>query len=239
MYRIAVCDDEKNQSSLFAEYVERYCCTEGLKGEISIYQNAGVLLNHHHSDPFDIILLDIEMPGIDGITAAKRLNSFPLSPYIIFITSHHNYVRDAFEVKAFQYLEKPIRYESVKRVMDRVIEQYTADHRRYSLTYKGLTATMLINDILFLESKRWMIILHTVNGERYEFRGKLSDEESLLSAYGFVRVHQSFLVNMDYITKVCNDGLWLKDSETMIPISRKYKPNFVEKFAEFRQKKMV
>lgn len=148
---------------------------------------------------FDLIFLDIYMQGDLGINVAKKLrNKLNYKGQIVFLTGTANFAVESYDVEAAGYLIKPLIPEKLKRVMNRIIKNYSVGFYRIQLRTK--IVTVKFDDILYIESSNSKCILHSHNkNEVYNIYKKLTEIESELDDKRFLRCHQSYLVNMDYI----------------------------------------
>ncbi|VYT98838.1 Sensory transduction protein LytR [Eubacterium limosum] len=222
MFRIGVCDDEAYFRQDIEKRLEAYFKKKPFKPEIHIFEKGQELLEEAEKSHFDLVFLDIEMPDVSGVTVGKRLREIKPDIFLIFVTSHHQYVRQAFRLDAFQYFEKPLNDVDFKQEMDRMITESILRKQDYVLEYKGVKTKIPILKIIYLESTGWNVIVHTKD-ENYKIVGKLGEEEKRLAAYSFIRVHQSYLVNMQYITRFFSDKVFLQGLDEPLPVSRKYK----------------
>ena len=106
--------------------------------------------------------------------------------------------------------------------MDRALAQYVLKKQKYNFEYNGVRMSIPITKIIYLESQRWSVIVHTED-ENFKIVSKLGEEEKRLTAHGFIRIHQSYLLNMQYIEKFLSDRVFLKGQKEPLPVSRKYK----------------
>jgi len=183
-------------------------------------------------DPPDLILLDIEMPGMNGISLADRLRALPQRPAIIFVTAFSRFALEAFDVAATDYLLKPVEAprlaEAIERVRDQRAHRNTAEriselerlvHRLRGfeqassgnengslwLPSRNGQERVAARDIIWLESERDYVRIHT--GERsYFVRARLGDLEARLREHGIIRVHRSALVRAGAITRIVPRG---------------------------------
>ena len=220
---IAVVDDEQlireQIYSLIKEENPEYC--------IEAYSSGNALLGSGHF--FDIVFLDIQMEGINGIEAARKLRSQPkpqangTETVLIFITGLREYVFDAFDVSAFHYLLKPIEETKFNEVFRRAIAEIekrkTRQQQRLFLKNRGQLLDQC--DILYLESRGKKVAIHTLK-ETIEIYAVLGELEQQLSD-SFYRCHRSYLVNMAYITEFDLDSITLNNGEQIYLTRKKHK----------------
>lgn len=229
--RIAICDDEKFYRDKVKENLDTY---KKDYPEIEILEfNCGedLISFYNIGEKFDFLFLDIQMKDIDGVQTAQEIRKLDNHVIIFFITSYINFVSATFRVGAFQFLIKPINESDFKKDFDRAIEQHKVNHCKYIVKYKDSTTTLEIKDIIYIEAlNRHLFVFDGVN--RYEYVGKLKEEEKKLSPYGFVRCHQGFLVNIAYIKLINRTSIVLKNGNE-IPVSKGLKSNLMDYFNKY------
>lgn len=220
---IAVVDDEQlireQICSLIKEENPEYC--------IEAYSSGNALLGSGHF--FDIVFLDIQMEGINGIEAARKLRSQPkpqangTETILIFITGLREYVFDAFDVSAFHYLLKPIEEAKFTEVFRRAIAEIekrkTRQQQQLFLKNRGQLLDQC--DILYLESRGKKVAIHTLK-ETIEIYAVLGELEQQLSD-SFYRCHRGYLVNMAYVTEFDLDSITLNNGEQIYLTRKKHK----------------
>jgi DNA-binding LytR/AlgR family response regulator len=170
-------------------------------------------------NPYDIIFLDIEMDGLDGIETAKKIRVFDENVIIIYVTSHTQYVYDAFEVFPLRFLVKPVEYEKFKEIFLIAYEKLKKSKRMIYLNIDKKTVRINCSEIYYIESDKRILIFHTKD-DTIRAYGKLNDYASQLYKNDFIQVHKSYLVNFNHVDKFSPDSLEISDG-IIIPISEK------------------
>jgi len=231
--RIAICDDEKRERESIAQYIAAYRNAHpAVPFEISAFSCGEELLAaYHEAKDFDFLFLDIQMKDIDGIQTAKEIRKTNKHAIIFFITGFTQYVSAAFTLNAFQFLLKPVKKEAFDREFGRALKQYFMEHQKYIIEIDSRTVALEIKDIVFLNSSDHYITIRTEQGKHIK-RGKLNDEEKTLTPYGFVRTHNSFLVNMAYIFEITQKEVILKNGSRAALSARK-RADVIDSFNSF------
>ncbi len=227
--KIAICDDE----SIFRDQIINYITElqdRNLHYSISFeeFKDGQSLLSQvlYGDKKFDIYLMDIAMPGLDGFQVSQRIREADQNAIIIFLTSHSEYAIKGYDVKAFHFLKKPMVKEKFFHTLEVVFEKHESCHDFFTLKSGDVYENNPYNDILYFEKQGGSyIILHCKSdGKHYEYRQTMKDLENQLKEKPFIRVHVSFLVYKKYILKYfpSKNLIVLKD-KTEIPVSRKYK----------------
>jgi DNA-binding LytR/AlgR family response regulator len=222
MVHIAACDDD----STFLDQITAMLSELAGKLDLSFetFSNAPDLLCaiEQQHNRFNIILLDISINTHNGIDVSKRIRKYNENVIIIFITSFLEYAPDGYEVKAFRYILKPIKYDILKSEIEAAIDELEKNKvETFSVTAKGIYKTVAVNDILYFESQNRVLLIKDVGGNEIVFYGKLDEIEKLDIFTNFIRAHQSFLVNIRHINYIDKKGkAVILKTNYKIPISR-------------------
>lgn len=227
--KIAICDDEIEFCQKINDALNKVISDDDI---VKCFDSGINLLNSMNEEKYDIVYLDIEMPGIYGLEVAERLQKINAGTLIIFVSSYNCYISKAFKINAFQFLIKEYADESeIVSEYNRAKERYRLEHYLYTIKKKDTVEKIEIKMIVYIESRHRHLYAITVDGNKHEFRGKIINEEKKLKMFNFVRIHESILVNMAYIRRIESSSLKLKYQEdNYIPISRRYKENLMNEF---------
>lgn len=228
--RIAICDDEKKYREETKNCIKEYNSSV----EIVEFEDGSELVNT--KEVFDLILLDIEMPQLDGMTAAKLLRKRKVDAEIVFLTSYEKYVYDAFDIRALQFLKKPLEKERLIKVL-RMVEDSLAKVERLALFLDDETCYVKLKDIVYVEAYGDGLYIYDRMGLVYEERrGTIKRLAEKLQGKGFVQIHRTYLISMFYVEQFGSDEVKLKGVDKKLPVSRRYAPGFKEAFLEFVNK---
>lgn len=217
---IAICDDEKVQVELLERYVINWAKENNIKVEIELFYNAESFDFAWSMDKkYNILLLDIEMPGKNGIELAKRIRKIDSLINLIFITAISDYISEGYDVEAINYLIKPIKETKLYECLDRAIEKIPIEEKTILIDLDGETIRLMEKDILFIESFSHSIDIHTVK-ETYRVRKNIGTMEEELEKNNFIRCHRSYIVNLKHIKRIGKADIAL-DNDALIPVSRR------------------
>lgn len=232
--QIVICDDEKKIQELLAEKVQKLYPT----AEVILFASGQELL-WSDKDP-DILLLDIGMPGKNGMETAKEFRRRHKKTILIFVTAFAEYVFQAFDVGAFHYLVKPFTDEKFLEVLQSAVKQY--EGRDY-LHEKGTPPFMILSggehimikpeEIIYAEVFNRKILLHTIDSD-IEYYGKMKELEKQVGE-NFYRSHRSYLVNFAFIRKYAVKTIYLEKGQALM--SKKSYHEFVKCYHRYHQKR--
>lgn len=232
--KIGICDDD---SFFIREIEDRLSSfyTEEDAFDISRFSSAEKLLEYYKSsESLDIIFIDIEMKGINGIEAAEKIREISPETIIIFVSGYSDYIFEAFRIEALHFLVKPINDEEFTEVFTRAMKKYTSVNASIILKWESTRNKISINKISYVEGYRRHLTVHTANAD-FEAVGKISEIYEVLKPHGFVRVHQGFAVNMNYIKSFNMNEVELTDG-SRLPISVRKKQEALRAYDIFIRK---
>lgn len=233
--RIAICDDEPESIQSLQECILVWGEQSDINISTDCFDSGAALLTYFENKKYDLIFLDVSMPSMDGFELAKRLRLIDADAFIIFVTFMAEFMPKAFHVMAADYIIKPVSQDKLSELLDRLKNNLDKNTDTYIIRLKGGGEVLLpLEKILFLESMKHYIRATTPDNE-YEYLGKLDIEETVLSKKDFVRIHQSYLVNMAHVFIAFDTYVSLTDG-TKLPISRKYSKNVRDVYASFRKR---
>ncbi len=229
MIKIAICDDEKVIREHLAELVEK----QGANCQIELFATGDNLLAGEKH--YDMIFLDIQMVGLNGIETARAIREYDEQAVIIFVTVVKEYVFEAFDVGAFHYLIKPIREEKFKEVFTnalRSVKRWQSKAAEPTLFVKGTKRGVLLKqkEILYVENKANKVVIHTIKEEIEAWYALKKLEEELGS--GFYRCHRAYIVNMGHISGYTNDMIDMDNGDRIYLTKGKY-PEFVKIYMRY------
>ena len=228
---IAVCDDEAICREHIVKYLNEY--KSNIVYSISEFCSGSALLNAMKAGhAFDLIFLDIEMPGMSGIEASQEIYEINNNTMFIFITAHHQYYHHAFDVNAIQYIVKPIDRDLLEKSFKRAMDIYQRRIYKHMIHGKDGTSFLTVQDILYISTNGSRHLEAVTEHGNYDYIGKISDEEKILLNYDFLRCHNAFLINMNYIKTFTKESFILLNGNE-IPISKHIRSHVLQTFHNF------
>ena len=230
VYRIAIIDDIAAERANLEAFLRRFSSERKLTLEISAYADGESFLAEAASG-FDVVLLDIEMQGIDGMETARRLRALDEKVCLLFVTHLAQFAVEGYSVHALDFLVKPVVYENFCLKMERAV---TAAERARKKEIIVSTAEgerrLRIDELCYVEVMNHTLVYHTTSGE-LAVRGSIRDCEVRLAPYDFARCNKSYLVNMNYVTEIRRSEI--RVGEDLLPIGSTKRQAFLKELAVF------
>ncbi|MGN0458161.1 MAG: LytR/AlgR family response regulator transcription factor [Eubacterium sp.] len=227
--KIAICDDDSVQLKYINSLAEKWSSISGEKAIISLFTNADKLLFDYTPGCFDVLLLDIQMEGENGISLAKRIRGFNDNASIIFITAVSDYVFDGYDVGAIQYLLKPVDEAKLFECLNTALKK-APDKKRIILESEQSSTAVTIDDIIYLEAFSHKTKVVLINKEFFTNESISSIEKRLGS--DFYKCHRSYIVNIKHINSIKKYDA-VTDNGLSVPVSRRLYNDFNNAFITF------
>ncbi len=229
--KIAVCDDDRAVIEQIEQYIETihdkslecevFFCAEELQRYIT-EQNA----------IFDLFILDIEMKEISGIDFAKRLREKNVNALIVFMTSHPRYVFDVFETITFDFIEKPLTLERLKRVIGKTKKYIGAAEKGFIFSYRQNNYSIAFSNISYLEKEGRKVWIYTIDDKKYQCNMTLREIWSQLDTEIFGMLNKSLIVNISKIEGIIGENVVLQGGKKLY-ISRDYRKGLKKKHLDY------
>ena len=238
MLRIAICDDEEVFGQHLKQIVSDFFEERKLQYEISLFGSGEefVKLNMDMAK-YQIVFLDINMEELDGISTAKWLREFCKDTYVVFVTAFINYALDGYEVDAIRYiLKNASNFEkSVNECMEAILEKMHYAVKFHRFAFKEGTKDINEDNIVYIESNLHELCFYIMKHELEDHRmdDTLNNIENILDEAKFVRIHQSYLVNMKYVKSMKLQKTMLIDG-TELPIAKPRYKKVRQIFADYK-----
>ncbi|MBT2290108.1 response regulator transcription factor [Paenibacillus albidus] len=227
MYRVAICDDEDNQRELVKSMLIALSIKANLNFEMEEFNSGEQLVAHYERNepPFHILILDVEMMGINGIQTARRIRGLKhLDEQIIFLTNYPEYMVESFDVMTFQYLIKPIAPPIFEEKIIKLCQYFQTLDKKFMIIKSAYEEVVLkFEDIIAIEAAKSLTIKSKLNfitlNQIYESKGILAEYALALKDNHFLQIHRSVIINLLHVRKFAS-GVVLMSGGMELPIGR-------------------
>lgn len=233
MIRIAIVEDERTYADTLREYLDRYATEHGCRFAITAYPDGEDIVRGYRPE-YDIILMDIEMQSMDGMTAARRIRESDDAVVIMFITNMAQYAIQGYEVDALDYVLKPISYFAFSKRLERAISRVDMRQRAGKsivISSRGSSSRIPVDSILWIESHGHRLTYHTTNGEYESTVNSMKSVEESLAGDHFFRCNKCYLVNLSHVRGIA-DGDALVGNDRIV-VSQSKRGAFVKALTEY------
>lgn len=229
--RIAVVDDFCEDADRLATYLAQFQEEKGVTMQIDTYYSSVDFLEKFHAQ-YDVLLLDIEMPGCNGLDVAREVRAKDSSAGLIFITGMAQYALHGYEVNASDFIVKPVQYVNFVEKLTKAI-QFRERHIQKSLllSNENGVSRIIASDLLYVEKDRYYLIYHTKDGI-FRSRGTAKELKARLEGLPFSDCTVGCIVNLDQVKRVEKECVVLYSGESL-PIARRLRKQFLQDFIKF------
>ena len=228
---VMVCDDLEEERAALARMLRDY----GRRREVEIRLESAAggeeLLDRWSPGRWDVVFLDIFMPGLSGVETARQLRRRDSACALIFATTSQEHGLESFELQAMDYLVKPFRQEEVDQAMDWFVQREAARLRLIQVGSEEAPATLRAGDVVWMEMRRHTAVIQA-GGRTYEVRRTMEALEEELGGDRFFRCHRSYLVNLDRVRSLEGRDFLMEDGQR-VPISAKRYGEARQRFQEW------
>ncbi len=224
LINIAICDDEKIQVQLLEKYANNWASKNNINTKIEFFYRAESFdFSWSMDKKYHILLLDIQMAGMNGIELAKKIRKEDKFLNIIFITAIADYIGEGYDVDAINYLIKPIEEKRLYECLDRAMQRIPREEKIILVDIDGETIRIKQEDIFYIEAFSHSIDIDTKT-KKYSTRKNIGIIEKELDEKSFIRCHRSYIVGLKHIKKIGKTDIEL-DNGSVIPVSRRQYSN--------------
>lgn len=228
--QIAIVDDSRQDAERVEKCLRRFNEETGHTAEIRHYPNAEQFL-HNYAFGFDLVIMDIDMPGMNGVDVARLMRRSDPDVVLMFVTNMPQYALAGYEVEAVDYILKPVAYQDFALKLRKALRyiQRNRDEKVALQTAEGMVR-ISVREITYVESMLHYLIYHTQDRD-YRVRQTMGDAEDELQAFQFARCSKSFLVNLRHVQAVVKDDVVV--NSVRLKMSRGKRKDFLDRFAQF------
>jgi len=205
----AICDDSVVDSNYVKELVTQWSNDKKYQVNIDIFSSAEAFIFHYvENKEYDVLLLDIEMGNMDGVTLARQIRKSNKSVQIVFITGYSDYIAEGYDVEALHYLMKPLKKEKLYDVLDRAVNKIMQNEKHLVLNTFDEMIRIPLHEIIYIDVDRNYVTVHS--NKDYTVKKTLAEIEKELDER-FFRIGRSAIVNLKYISRVTKTDVYLNN----------------------------
>lgn len=229
--RIAVVDDLKEDAQRIAQYLDKYQLENEIMLHTTIFHSSIDFLEEY-SGEYDIIFLDIDMPGCNGLEVAREIRAKDATVGIIFVTSLAQYAIEGYEVNAIDFIVKPVGYYNFSIKLKKAFS-FHKSHKEQDLliSNKEGIVRLATSDILYIEKERDYLVFHT-SKENIKERGSIKGVKEKIQDMSFSEATSGCIVNLSHVSSIKKDIVILMTGAEL-PISRRMKKAFIQDYVEY------
>lgn len=231
-YRLGICDDQEAERDRLARLCREILENHQIPFQLALFSGAKEVLQQFDAQeqPFDLLLLDIQMGGMTGMDLAKELRRQGKTTRLLFITGVPDYALEGYQVHPVHYLLKPVDPLELGKILVQDWEEHHLSGTAVFHTGSKMVA-LPVEEILYLEYINRALVVHTLRGE-YPFSMTMAEAEQEVAGKGFARCHKSFSVNIRMVQEVGRFSLTLCNG-AHLPVGRKFYQTFQTAFVHF------
>lgn len=225
---IAIVDDER----IFLKELHNKIDSLGMSDyKVYEFESGESFLSIFEKGKFDIIILDVEMPGINGLETAEKIRESDKTVILSFLTNYSEFAIQGYEVNAFRYILKTQPDYLYMQQLQSIFDEYKQTHKAYAYSNQNMSFRYKLIDILYFEIFNRQILLHTTE-RNVEYYGNLSDIYEELKGFNFIKPGKSYVVNLEHIKNIDKNFLIMSNGDKIL-IGRTYKKDVVTRYLNF------
>ena len=205
----AICDDSVVDSNYVKELVTQWANDKKYQVNIDIFSSAEAFIFHYvENKEYDVLLLDIEMGNMDGVTLARQIRKSNKSVQIVFITGYSDYIAEGYDVEALHYLMKPLKKEKLYDVLERAVNKIMQNEKQLVLNTFDEMIRIPLHEIIYIDVDRNYVTVHS--NKDYTVKKTLAEIAKELDER-FFKIGRSVIVNLKYISRVTKTDVYLNN----------------------------
>jgi len=229
--KVAIVEDQEEASNSLMDCLNAFSKENGIVFETRLFKEGFSFLDHDKD--YDLIFMDVEMPGMNGIQVAEKLRNEDSDVALIFVTNMAQYAIQGYSVDAIDYVLKPIKYSRFSALMKKTLRIIDKNQENeIILKTGGGMKKLLLSSIYYIEISDHLLIYHTKDGD-IDVWGTISGAEASLPAESFCRCSHSVIVSLKYVSSVVKDTIYLNNDNIKIAISHSKKKEFMSRYNRF------
>ena len=221
MIKIAVCDDEQVFAQLLFIQVQKFMKNHDADFHVDLFLRSSELLDSCIKNHYDLLLLDIDMPELNGFDVSEQIKKLGIRTETIFVSGRENFVFRSIKYRPFRFIRKSCLDEELDEALTDFLKQSSEQNSLFTFRFEDSSVSIPINNIMYVDSYNHDITICTDDSKVYRLNRKynLRELEKQFSRHGFIRIHKSYLVNYRFIRLIKETNIVL-NNETVLPSSK-------------------
>ncbi|MDD4532145.1 MAG: LytTR family DNA-binding domain-containing protein [Bacilli bacterium] len=228
---IAIVEDENDEIIKLKSFLEKFSNENSISFAINVYSDGQKFIQNFKNDQYHIILMDIELPGLDGFNASKKLREIDKDVVLIFITNLAQYAIKGYEVDALDFALKPLNYNDFELKLKKGMRHIKREKYLYLKGTDNAIINISVNDIVFIETDHHYLIIHLADESTIRTRKSMKEMTSELKNYSFSLSNSGYLVNLRYVERIDNDSVLVGSHQLLI--SRRKRNDLIRDFNNY------
>lgn len=236
MINVAIVEDEKSAADVLLSYLDKYTEATGVEFHSKCFENPIVFLTEYTGN-YDLVLLDIELPDMNGMEAAKKIREWDKNVTLIFVTNMAQYAIKGYEVGAMDFIVKPVTYYDFSLKLGRAVESIRSRNDvKIPVTSDDVVRCLTVTELTYIEVIKHEVIYHLADGSVLRSYGTLKKIEEQLLGAGFAKCNHCYLVNLRYVTELNGNTVLVGKDE--LQISHPKRKNFLKALNDYLGERM-
>lgn len=238
--KLALCDDDKQELSRILSFIENYQKLSSVPMSVHTFHNSFELASVASDEHFDLYLLDIIMPGLNGIELAREIRRFDKAADIIFLTTSPEFAVESYTVKATNYLMKPVSEDKLFHTLDEILEIKEKELEKSIVLKSNIGVHKIsLSRLMYVEAQGRKVIYYLNNGEEIICTDRFTSVcEQLLQQKAFIQSHRSILVNMNFIRLIGTTDMQLQNG-TVLPLAQRRVSEIKQHYLAFQMNEVI
>ncbi|MEI2988563.1 MAG: LytTR family DNA-binding domain-containing protein [Oscillospiraceae bacterium] len=237
MITIFICDDDNIYLNKLEEYFYKFFEENSLNYELKAFTDSKVLLQSIKKKICDILVLDIDMPEINGIEIAKYIRNFNSDITLIFITNMEHLVFESVKYTPYRFIRKSKIHQEISELMNALQNKFAEEGTMFQFTCNDEIKRIKLTEIVYFESVKHDIYVHDFYENEYKIKNSLNELIQNYGSAGFIKIHKSYIVNYRYIFEIKRDSIIL-DNKMNLPLGKNRITEIKRQYANFTRREM-
>lgn len=234
---IAIVENEEEPAKVTASFIEKYSAQYHKEFKVTRFENGFDFLENKEQG-FDIVFMDIDMPGINGMETSMKLREKYKDTLIIFVTNLPQYAIDGYKVNALDFILKPMTYEDFTLAMNRAVQAKEGNKGSFVIEYHGGLRKYQTDDVLYIEVVKHDIVIHGTDGDKISLRGSMKAMEEMVNLDYFFRCNSGYLINLNHVLSLQADTVTMKNN-IVLEVSRSHRKELLAKLTKLYSEERI